>query len=164
MMLNKKQLPKYEFSKEGHDKLVAEKGQLAKDRELAVEDLANARSMGDLSENGYYKAARAKLSSIDSRIRRVNLMIKYAVIIEKNNSGLVSFGSKVKVLVRRIPRQAKGREMEFEIVGREEADPGEGKLSNASPIGKALLNKGRGEKVIVKIPAGEIEYEILEVK
>lgn len=157
MNLSRKNLPVYEFTKEGYEKILAEEKKLTGDRVLAVEDLAKARAMGDLSENGYYKAAREKLASIDSRIRRVKLMIKYAKVIEKKEGDMIDFGSKVKVKV-------KGREREFEIVGKEESNPEEGKISNISPIGKALLGKKKGDKVKVKIPVGEVEYEVIEVE
>lgn len=163
MILNRNQLPKYELSKSGYEKLLIERNKLDKDRELAAEDLAKARAMGDLSENGYYKAARAKLSSIDSRIRRVNLLLKYAVVIEKKGNDKVEFGSKVTVEMND-PTTLKLRRTRFEIVGREESNPRERKISNASPIGKALIGKSKGDKVKVKIPAGEVEYEVIGIK
>lgn len=165
MVLTRNQLPKFEFSQSGYDKLLAEKKKLDSDRVLVVEDLVKAREMGDLSENGYYKAARAKLSSIDSRIRRVNLMIKYGVVVSKNqNSEVVGFGSKVRVKVN-------NQRLEYEIVGPEEADPNKGKISLQSPIGQALEGKKVGEKVEVKGPTSSktslgvnMVWEVMEIK
>ncbi|NMC36326.1 transcription elongation factor GreA [Candidatus Beckwithbacteria bacterium] len=156
-MISRQHLPRYEFTQEGFDKLLLEQEQLTQNRVGAVKDLAEARAMGDLSENGYYKAARAKLSSIDSRLGRLKLMIKYAVILESSKSGAVDFGCKVTVQVGSLKR-------EFQIVGKEESDPSAGKISGHSPIGQALMGKKKGEKVLVQIPAGEVEYEILVVE
>lgn len=163
MNLSRKNLPVYEFTKEGYEKILAEEKKLTGDRVLAVEDLAKARAMGDLSENGYYKAAREKLTTIDSRIRRVKLMIKYAKVIEKKKGDEVEFGSKVTIEMKD-PISLKIRRTSFEIVGKEESNPELGKISNISPIGKALLGKKKGDKVKVKIPVGEVEYEVIEVE
>ena len=152
-MLTRKQLPKYEFSKQGYEKIVTERKDLDKKRELAVADLAKAREMGDLSENGYYKAARAKLSAIDSRIRRLDLMIKYTVVRQNQKTGEIGFGSQIEVEVN-------NKQLCFEIVGKEEADPDKGKISNMSPIGLSLMGKRVGEKIIFR---GN-EWEVLNIK
>jgi len=156
MALTRKQLPVYEFTKEGLVKIKKEQITLLAERPVAVEDLRKAREMGDLSENGYYKAARAKLSSIDSRLRRLARLIKYAKVIENSHKGIISLGSRVTV-------KTNGKERMFEIVGKLEADPLQGKLSNKSPIGKSLLGKKVGDRVEVAVPAGNVTYEIVAI-
>ncbi|NMB57244.1 transcription elongation factor GreA [Candidatus Beckwithbacteria bacterium] len=152
----KPNLPKYELTKEGLTQRQKELEQLVKDREEAVVDLSKARAMGDLSENGYYKAARAKLSFIDSQIRKLQIILKYSVIIQHRDNNQVSLGSKVKI--------SDGKhEREFEIVGKLEADPLQNRISNYSPIGKALLSKKVGDTILVNTPSGNIEYKILQI-
>ncbi|MGI5827539.1 MAG: transcription elongation factor GreA [Patescibacteria group bacterium] len=156
MTLTRKQLPIYEFTANGFKKIKKEQETLLAERPLAVEDLQKAREMGDLSENGYYKAARAKLSSIDSRLRRLAVLIKYAKVVNSAKAGEVGLGSKVTV-------KSNGKERKFEIVGNLEADPLQGKLSNKSPIGKALLGKKVGDRVEVSIPSGRVTYVVTAI-
>lgn len=155
-MLTQKQLPQYQFTQEGFAKITQEQLDLQKERELAVDDLAKARNLGDLSENGYYKSARAKLSSVDSRLRHLNKMIKYAKIISKSNSNKVSFGCQVTVGDGKTERN-------FQIVGKEEANPMQGKISSDSPLGRALMGKEKGEKVKINVVAGIFEYKIINI-
>ena len=132
-MTRRIKLPVYQFTAEGFKKIKDELSEKKKDREKAVIELAEARAMGDLSENGRYKAARAALSRIDSRLRHLRKLIKYGkVIFAKQDFSKVSFGLKLTV-------EVKGKKREFTIVGKEEADPMKGRLSNISPIGKALI-------------------------
>jgi transcription elongation factor GreA len=149
-------LPRYEFSKAGFDEVLKEQKELENQRVDAVENLAKARAMGDLSENGYYKSSRAKLSSIDSRLRRLRLMIKYTVVLKPRKTSKISFGSCVTVKI-------KGKQKQFEIVGKEESNPMQSKISKNSPIGKALMGKKVGDKVEVFVPAGKVEYEVVKV-
>lgn len=145
------------FTKEKFDEIKKELKEVESSRESAVAELSAARSLGDLSENGRYKAARQKLSAIDSKIRRLKIWILNARIIRNQPGNTVKLGNIVKVKV-------KGREMEFRMVGELEADPKKGFLSNKSPIGKALLHNKVGSTVKISVPAGIVEYEILEIK
>lgn len=150
-------LPTYQFTKDGYESVKKEQEDLLKKRPVTVDELRTAREMGDLSENGAYKAARASLSAIDSRLRRLAILIKYAKIVDNPFTGKVDFGTNVMV--------DDGKKIrEFQIVGDLEANPTEGKLSPSSPIGKALMGKKTGETVEIDVPAGKITFKVVEVK
>lgn len=147
-------------TKEGLEELKREYQELSKEKRPAViERVAQARAMGDLSENSEYHAAKDELSLIDGRIEELAEILKNTSIIEAATNGgskLVQLGSKVKVLV--------GDKHElFTLVGEWEADPRERKISHESPLGKALIGKAVGEKVEVEAPAGKIVYAISEI-
>ena len=148
------------LTKEGLKDLKAEYEQLVKiKRPDILERVSQARSMGDLSENAEYVAAREELSFIDGRIEELEELIKQAVLIqETHNKGnhIVKLGSTVTVHI-------KGKKEIFMVVGEWEADPHEKKISHESPLGKALLGKRVGEKVQVEAPAGKIVYTIASV-
>ncbi len=146
------------LTKEGLDELKKEYDQLTKvKRPDVLERVSQARSMGDLSENAEYVAAREELSFIDGRIDELDELIKQAVLIQETHSkGLVKLGSTVTVNI-------KGKKEVFTVVGEWEADPHEKKISHESPLGKALLGKKVGEKVEVEAPAGVVVYTIASV-
>lgn len=144
------------FTKEGYEKLQQEFEDLKKERPDAVMHLKKAREMGDLSENGYYKASRAKLSGIDGRLWRIEMQLKHALIVEANDQSGVDIGCTVTF--------SNGeRERTYQMVGDLEANPAEGKLSLNSPIGKALGGKKEGEDVQISTPSGTTTYKILKV-
>jgi transcription elongation factor GreA len=145
------------FTKEGFEKLKQEREELLKQRPDAVEHLKRAREMGDLSENGYYKASRQKLNQIDGRLRMVDHAIKYADIIEASAENVVEIGRTVTLHDGTIERI-------YEIVGDWEADPSAGKLSLLSPIGRAIANKKVGDEVVFEIPAGKKMLKIINLK
>jgi transcription elongation factor GreA len=148
------------LTKEGLEDLKKEFQELTKvKRPDILERVSQARSMGDLSENAEYVAAREELSFIDGRIDELEELIKQAVLIqESHNKGnhTVKLGSTVSLSV-------KGKKEQFTVVGEWEADPGDKKISHESPLGKALLGKGVGEKVEVEAPAGMLAYTIVSV-
>lgn len=146
------------LTKEGLKELKGEYEQLVKvKRPDILERVSQARSMGDLSENAEYVAAREELSFIDGRIEELEELIKQAVLIQETHSkGMVKLGSTVTV-------NTKGKKEVFTVVGEWEADPQEKKISHESPLGKALLGKKVGEKVEVEAPAGKIAYTIISV-
>ncbi|MEK7551616.1 MAG: transcription elongation factor GreA [Patescibacteria group bacterium] len=149
------------LTKEGLHELKNEFDELnSSKRPLVLERVSQARSMGDLSENAEYVAAREELSFIDGRLGELEELINQAVLIEENHhngaSSTVQLGSKVFVNV-------KGKKEEFTVVGEWEADPKEKKISHESPLGKALLGKKVGEKVEVQAPAGKVLYTIVSV-
>jgi transcription elongation factor GreA len=122
-----------------------------------LERVSQARSMGDLSENAEYVAAREELSFLDGRIGELEELIKQAVLIQDTHSkGTVKLGSTVTVTL-------KGKKEVFTLVGEWEADPHDKKISHESPLGKALLGKKVGEKVEVTAPAGTVVYTIASV-
>lgn len=144
------------FTKEGYEKLKNDYGNLVKERVLAVEDLQKARAMGDLSENGYYKAARMKLSTIDRNLRRMTLLLEKGIVVEKTSFVTVGIGCSVTLLDGKT-------EVAYHIVGDIEADPTSKKISLLSPLGKALFGKKIGEEVFVETPSGKKVYKVLRL-
>jgi transcription elongation factor GreA len=145
------------FTQEKYDQIKKNYRDLKIERENAVFHLAKARDMGDLSENGYYRASKSKLSSIDYNLRKLADFIKYGSIINFVNKGIVEIGCKVRL------NSGNGIQ-EYHIVGKEEADPRLGKISNESPLGKLLLGKRAGESVSLAISSGKISYQILKIE
>jgi|SRR5579885_3540859 len=144
------------FTKSGYETVQKEYQDLLAQRPAAVEDLKKARELGDLSENGYYKASRARLSFIDSQLRRLSLALKQAVVVATASSDTIVIGSKVRLSFG-------DKEVSYEIVGDLEANPAEGKISLLSPLGKALEGKRVGEEVKIVTPIKTTKYKILEV-
>jgi len=144
------------FTKPGFEKLKKDYEILVKKRPLAGLDLKKAREMGDLSENGYYKSARFKLNGIDMNIRHLNFLIKFAIIASDPKKGIVGIGSKVDLKIS-------GKNKKYLIVGENEANPTEEKMSFLSPIGKDLIGKKAGEKINVNSPSGKMQVEIIKV-
>ena len=132
---------------------------LVKRKEIS-EKIKVALAFGDISENAEYDEAKNEQANVENRIARLEHMIKNAKIIKATNQkGIVSIGSKVKIKDLEFDE-----EMEYIIVGSAEADPFKGKISNVSPLGKALLDKKVGEIIEVASPTGDmIKYEILAV-
>ncbi len=147
---------------EGYQKLKEELERLIKiERPKNIQDIAEARAHGDLSENAEYHAAKERQSFIEGRIQELQAKIAMADVIDtsKINQSKVAFGAKVRVLDIEADT-----EYEFILVGPDEADVKAGKISFTSPVGKALIGKEVGDIAIVKAPARTIEYEILEIK
>ncbi len=129
-------------------------------RPLAVKRLADARELGDLSENSDYANAKEELEFLDGRIDELEAVIKDAQIVHSNgNSKKEGIGIGTKVTLK-----AYGKPHIFEIVGDWEADPINKKISQDSPLGMALVGKKIGEKVSVEAPAGKVSYEILAIE
>jgi transcription elongation factor GreA len=149
--------PQIRFTKEGFEKLKKEHEELLKQRPPAVAELKKAREMGDLSENGYYKASKQKLNFIDGQLRRITHALKYASIIESVGVGIVEIG-------RTVTLSDGTNEKIYEIVGDWEADPMNGKISLLSPIGKAIADKKVGDEITIEIPAGKKSYTITALK
>lgn len=144
------------FTKQGYEKLKKEHGDLLASRPAAVEDLKKAREMGDLSENGYYKGARAKLSSIDHRLRHLAHTLRFATVMSAIGNETVQIGSQVMIRDENI-------EKIFFLVGEYEADPLSGKISHKSPLGSLLVGKKIGETVSVTTPSGQKSYTITSI-
>lgn len=147
------------LTKEGLEELKKELQDLSKvKRPEVLERVSQARSMGDLSENAEYVAAREELSFVDGRLDELEELIKQAVLIQESHSkgSTVKLGSTVTVSV-------KGKKESFTVVGEWEADPHDKKISHESPLGKALIGKSVGEKVEVEAPAGKVVYTISSV-
>jgi transcription elongation factor GreA len=153
-------IKKIYLTKEGLEELKKEYTELATvKRPDILERVSQARSMGDLSENAEYVAARDELSFIDGRIDELEELTKQAVLIQDPHSkggSVVKLGSTVMVNI-------KGKKEVFTVVGEWEADPKDKKISHESPLGKALIGKKVGEKVEVEAPAGTLGYTIVSV-
>lgn len=156
MKIPPKKVAPIPFTKAGMDKLKEEKEVLLKERPEAVMHLKKSRELGDLKENGYYKASRQKLNFIDGRLRRIDHLLKYGVIVSSQNSGKVDIGATV------ILNDGK-KDTTYTIVGGEESNPSEGRISYKSPLGKALMGKNNGERVVFHAPMGEITYRITQI-
>ncbi len=137
------------------DELEERKGPIRRRIAAAIKE---AKEQGDLSENAEYTEAKREQGENEMRITQLVSLIKEAEVVDnKKGSGVVQIGSRVKVRFHK-------REMEFQIVSSNEADPINFKISNESPLGKVFLNKKKGDKVEAKTPQGIVKYEILEVK
>lgn len=150
------------LTQEGHDKLEAELEYLkATKRQDIAEKIRVARGFGDLSENAEYDAAKEEQAQVEERIYAIEQQLKNASIIEddKDNRGdEIKIGSTVRVLDVEYKE-----EMTFTIVGTVEANPKKQKISNESPLGKALIGAKVGAMVTVETPGGMVEYKILEL-
>lgn len=144
------------FTKEGYEKVLAEHKKLLSERPEAVENLRKAREMGDLSENGYYKAARARLSGLDSRLRHYTKLVKLGYVTTVSQTEYVEIGSHVTVVVEKT-------EHTYTIVGGYESDPANKTVSYISPVGKALLKRRVGDIVDVSTPSGIRQYTIKKI-
>jgi transcription elongation factor GreA len=152
----------FAVTREGYDKLVNELDYLKNVKRREVADrIREAISYGDLSENSEYEDSKNEQAFVEGRILELEEKVKYAKIIDdhQRRTASVQLGSFVRA---RLVKSKK--EVEFTIVGSTEADPVKGKISNASPVGMALLDHHAGEVVSVHAPAGVIEYEILKVE
>ena len=148
-----------EGRKKLEEELAQRKGPI---REEIVERLKEARAQGDLSENSEYDQAKEDQGKNESRIVELELMIKTAAIIDTSSSGkegIVSLGC--TVILKDVET---GEEETYTVVGTTEADPFNNKISNESPVGTAILGKKIHDVVVANTPAGELSYEILEVK
>lgn len=151
----------FKLTEAGFEKLQQELEQLKDvDRKKNLEALRDARAQGDLSENADYDAARDEQARIEARIKEIENILKHTEIIKESNTKAVSIGK--TVVIRFL---ASGNVKEFTIVGHLEANPLAGKISNESPIGKAILGMKKGAKVTYKAETGnEIKIEILDIK
>lgn len=150
---------KYTVTQAGFEKLQSELKELQeKLRPKSVKRLSKARAMGDLAENSEYSAAREELRFLDGRIAELVEKIKNAeVISETKDTDAVGIGDTVSI-------QSNGETTTYTIVSEIEADISANKLSDKSPIGKAILGAKKGESVEVEAPAGKAMYRIVEIK
>ena len=154
-------IEKVKMSQAQYDKIKADLDYMetVRTREVA-EQLKEARGFGDLSENSEYDEAKSEQGKLYSKIAELHNLLENAEIVEAEivEQGVVGLGSKVTVLDVEF-----NEEETFHIVGSQEADPMQGKLSEESPIGRGLIGHKEGETVIVKAPAGEMKFRILAV-
>jgi len=132
------------------------------DRPRVIQAIAEARAHGDLKENAEYHAAKEQQGFIEGRIKDLESKLSHAQIIdvtELTPSGRVVFGATVA-----LSDESDGSEITYQIVGEDEADAKEGRISYTSPIARALIGKEEGDVVTVIAPGGDRSYEIVEVK
>lgn len=146
----------YQITQEGKSELEAELTELKGRRGNIAEKIANARDYGDLSENAEYDAAREEQGLVESRIAEIEDILMNAEIIKAGSKSKVGLGSKVEL-------KTGNKTVTFSVVGPVEADPLEGKISDESPIGEALLGKKVGDHAVITTPKGEIDYEIVKI-
>jgi transcription elongation factor GreA len=146
------------ISEEGLAKLRADLEELVNVRRQEIaQRIHDAKEHGDLAENAEYEDAKNEQAFVEGQIQRLEGLVKNAIIIDGNlGTDHVQIGSTVKV------DGSDGKET-FTIVGSTEASPRDGKISNESPVGRALLGKHKGESVLVKVPAGDFSYKILDI-
>ena len=145
-----------QFTKEGYQKVEKDFKDLTQKRKEAVIRLRTAREMGDLSENGAYKAARFELSSIDRELRRLTYLLRLGEVVATQNTGVVDFG-------RIITLEEGAKRLTFTHVNAYESNPRQEKLSVNSPIGRAILGKRVGDTVTVTAPAGKATYTVVDI-
>ena len=129
-------------------------------RKEVAEKIKIARSFGDLSENSEYDEAKNEQARVEARISELESMLKNYTLIDESNidSTKVNLGSKVRLLDKELKE-----EVTYTIVGKAEADPMNGTISNDSPVGKALIGKKVGQTATADTPAGELKFKILEI-
>ncbi len=153
----------YKLSAERLEELKEELNYLKTVREREVADqIKEARSFGDLSENSEYDEAKNEQGRLYSRIAEIETILANSVIIledEVKDTDLIQLGS--RVVIMDIEFQEKET---YQIVGSQEADPMNGRISEESPFGKALLGKREGDDVVVDAPAGHLHYQVVEIQ
>ena len=149
------------LTSEGYEKLKQEIEYLANDKRREVADrIRVAREFGDIAENSEYDDAKNEQALLEHRIAQLEERLRNARVISKKeiSSDVVSIGSRVRL------RDVDAKEtIEYHIVGSAEANPSENKLSNESPVGKAIMGRKKGEVVEVTAPRGALKFKILEI-
>ncbi len=146
------------LTREGVAELEAEHKELVSQRGPIAERIKTAREFGDLSENAEYTSARQEQERVESRIAEIENILQNVEIIQKpKGDSKVQLGSTVNL------KDGNGKSKQFQIVGTVEADPLNGKISDESPIGQALLDQKVGDEVEIKTPAETAIYKIVEI-
>lgn len=149
------------YTKEGLQKLKDELSELkTKGRAEMARQIAEARDKGDLSENAEYDAAKDAQGLLELKISKLETVLGNARVIDESSVDT----SKVSILsIVKIKNKKNNMEVTYQLVAEEEADLKSGKISVQSPIGKGLLGKKKGDSAMIKVPAGDIEFEILDI-
>lgn len=147
----------YQITESGQRELERELEELKSRRGEIADKIAAARDFGDLSENAEYDAAREAQGLLETRIIEIETILQNASIIQAGGSSMVVLGSTVEL-------EANGRTVVYTVVGPVEADPLEGKVSNESPIGQALMGKAVGDTVTINTPKGELAYTVTALR
>jgi transcription elongation factor GreA len=149
------------YTKEGLDRLTLELSTLkTKGRSDIARQIAEARDKGDLSENAEYDAAKDAQGHLEAKIAQLEDLLSNARLLDENNIDI----SRVSILSKvTIKNKKNGASVTYTLVSEEEADLKAGKISTMSPIGKGLLGKKKGESAKIKTPAGEMEFEVVNI-
>lgn len=148
------------LTKEGLEKLKKEYEDLVNNkRPKIIETIRSTRSMGDLSENGGYHAAKEEQAFLEGRIEQLEEIFKRARVVDGKKTSIINVGSTVT-----LQNADDKQKITYELVGATEADPVNNRVSYESPLGKSLLKRKQGDVVTVQVPVGELKYKILEVK
>ncbi len=153
---------KTQYTEEGFEKLVTELEYLKNERRPEIKvAIAEARAFGDLSENSEYDEAKNEQAKVETRIAELEYLINHAEVIKEDQykSGVVNLGTVVKV-----HDCDANEDIEFSIVGPNEANPLLDRISDQSPIGRALIGHKKGDEVVVEAPVGELKFKILDVQ
>lgn len=147
----------YQITESGQRELERELEELKSRRGEIADKIAAARDFGDLSENAEYDAAREAQGLLETRITEIETILQNASIIRAGSSSTVVLGSTVEL-------EANGKTVVYTVVGPVEADPLEGKVSNESPIGQALMGRAVGDTVTISTPKGELAYAVVALR
>ena len=147
----------YQITESGQRELERELEELKSRHGEIADKIAAARDFGDLSENAEYDAAREAQGLLETRITEIETILQNASIIQAGSSSTVTLGSTVEL-------EANGKAVVYTVVGPVEADPLEGKVSNESPIGQALMGKAVGDMVTISTPKGELAYTVVALR
>lgn len=147
------------MTKAGYERLRAEVERLKRERPRVIKAIEEARAHGDLSENAEYHAAREQQSFLEGRIGEIEAKLSAAEVIDPStlNGDRITFGSTIQL------RHADGKELRYQIVGSDEAEPGQGRISVLAPLARTLIGKHEGDVVQVQTPGGVREVEIVAV-
>jgi transcription elongation factor GreA len=146
----------FRLTKDGVEALKTELDSLIAKRATIAEAIKSARELGDLSENAEYQSAKAEQERNESRISEIEGILQNVEIIKKPRGSKVQLGSRVTL-------RSNGKTKEFQVVGTVEADPLSGKISDESPIGRALIDQKVGDQVEIKTPAETATYKIVSI-
>jgi transcription elongation factor GreA len=148
----------FRLTKDGVTELEAELASLVAERSSIADRIKTAREFGDLAENAEYQSARQEQEKNENRIAEVQHILQNTQLIKTpRGDSKVQLGSKVSL------KSADGKKKEFQVVGTVEADPLEGKISDESPLGKAVLGKKEGDQVEIVTPAETSKYKIVDI-
>ncbi len=146
---------------EGYERLMKELEDLRKQRRPLSQAIGRAREMGDLSENAEYHAARERLGLLEGKIADLEFRLSQVQLVDPSqiDKSKAYFSAKVTLL-----EEGTKEKVHYQLVGMDEAEPNDGKLSISSPVGKAILGHGLNEKIEVKTPAGVSRYQIVKIE
>jgi transcription elongation factor GreA len=149
------------LTQEGYEKLQEELQQLSTDKRREVADrIRIAREFGDISENSEFDDAKNEQMLLEKQIAKLEERLRSARIIDPTDADVGAVGVGLEVTVKDVDRK---RDSTYRIVGSAEADPSAGRLSNESPVGRALMGKKKGETIEVSVPAGVLKLKIVNI-